>query len=150
MPFSRPGALRAELARALPDRPFRARLWDGSELPPTTDGRAVPTFTARSPRAITHLLRAPGQLGLARAYVSGELEADDLDAVAALLLTWSPPALDGAAKRRLALAAVRAAGLQPPPPVPRPSCARRVCAIRCAATRGPCATTTTSRTRSSR
>ena len=118
MPFSRPAALREELGRALPVRPFGVRLWDGSELPPTVGGPAGPTFIAHSPRAITHLLRAPGQLGLARAYVSGELEVDDLDALGALLLTWAPPGLDGAAKRRLALAALRATGLQAPPPIP--------------------------------
>ncbi len=119
MPFSHPGALREELARTLPDRPFGIRLWDGSELPPTSNGKPVPTFTARSPRAVAHLLRAPGQLGLGRAYVSGELEVDDLDALGELLKSgYSPPPVDGAAKRRLALAAVKAAGLQAPPPVP--------------------------------
>ena len=40
-----------------------------------------PTFTVRSPRAVAHALRAPGQLGLGRAYVAGELEVDDIDAV---------------------------------------------------------------------
>ncbi len=118
MPFSRPSALREELRRTFPERPFGVRLWDGSELPPTTSGRVVPTFTVRSPRAITHLLRAPGQLGLARAYVSGELELEDLDAVAVLLKSWSPPPLDRAAKRRLAAAAVKAAGLSALPPIP--------------------------------
>lgn len=115
---SRPGVLRAELEQALPDRPFRIRLWDGSEVPPTSGQDGVPTFSAHSPRAVTHLLRAPGQLGLSRAYVSGALEVDDLDAVGRLLLDWTPPPLDAAAKRRLALAAVKAVGLQPPPPVP--------------------------------
>lgn len=118
MAFSRPAALHDELARALPERPFGVRLWDGSYLPPTQNGVPVPTFTARSPRAVAHLLRAPGQLGLGRAYVSGELEVDDLDAVAHLVRSWTPPALDAAAKRRLALAAVRAVGVTAPPPVP--------------------------------
>ncbi len=118
MPLSRPRALRAELERTLPQRPFRVRFWDGTELEPTTDADHLATFTARSPRAVAHLLRSPGQLGLGRAYVSGELEVDDLDAVARLLVDWTPPALDAAAKRRLALAAVRAAGVQAPPPIP--------------------------------
>ncbi len=64
------------------------------------------------------MLRAPGQLGLGRAYVAGALEPDDLDAALALLDEWKPPALDGAARARLALAAARAHGLAPPPPVP--------------------------------
>lgn len=119
MPFSRPEALREELSRALPDRPFGVRFWDGSELAPTSNGKPLPTFTAHSPRAVAHLLRAPGQLGLGRAYVSGELEVDDLDALGELLKSgYQPPPIDGATKRRLAVAAVRAAGLTAPPPVP--------------------------------
>ncbi len=64
------------------------------------------------------MLRAPGQLGLGRAYVSGELEVDDIDAVIELLDGWKPPALDGADKRALLLGAVRAAGVIKPPPRP--------------------------------
>ena len=114
--LSRPSALRAELANHLPHRPFRITFWDGSELPSTTgDG---PTIHASSPRAIAYLLSAPGELGLGRAYVSGELEIDDLDALTGLINTWDPPALDHAAQARLAIAAVRAAGLQLPPTPP--------------------------------
>jgi cyclopropane-fatty-acyl-phospholipid synthase len=109
--------LRRELAAALPDRPFELRLWDGSVLPPS-DGRSGPVFSARSPRAVAHALMAPGQLGLARAYVSGELEVDDLDAVLALLEDWDPPPVDGASRLRLLTAAARAAGLQRPPRPP--------------------------------
>ena len=36
-------------------------------------------FSVRSPRAVAHTLLAPGQLGLSRAYVSGELDVDDID-----------------------------------------------------------------------
>ena len=50
--------------------------------------------------------------------MSGELEVDDLDAVIEVLDGWQPPPLDRAARARLALAAVRAAGLQPPPKPP--------------------------------
>jgi len=81
--------LRAELAAALPQRPFALRFWDGSALA-STSGNG-PVFSARSPRAVAHALLAPGQLGLARAYVSGELEIDDLDAVLALLRDWTAP-----------------------------------------------------------
>ena len=108
--------LRAELAAALPQRPFSLRFWDGSALPSTSgDG---PVFSARSPHAVAHALLAPGQLGLARAYVSGELEVDDLDAVLALLRDWSAPPIDGPTRRRLLLGAIRAAGLMRPPPPP--------------------------------
>ncbi|MEJ7798103.1 MAG: cyclopropane-fatty-acyl-phospholipid synthase family protein [Solirubrobacteraceae bacterium] len=109
--------LRRELAAALPDRPFELRLWDGSTLA-SSGGDGGPVFSARSPRAVAHALLAPGQVGLSRAYVSGELEVDDLDGVLALLNDWKPPAIDGAARRRLLLAAVRAAGVMRPPRAP--------------------------------
>jgi len=105
-----------ELDAALPDRPFELRFWDGRSLP-STNG-AGPVFSARSPRAVAHALLAPGQLGLSRAYVSGELEVDDLDGVLDLLKQWGPPAIDRATRLRLVLAAARAAGLQRPPPAP--------------------------------
>jgi cyclopropane-fatty-acyl-phospholipid synthase len=116
VPFARTEPLRRELAVALPDRPFALRFWDGTELPATApDG---PVFTVRSPTAVAHLLRAPGQLGLGRAYAAGELEADDLDRVIGLLDSFKAPAIDRATRLRLTLAAVQACGLTRPPRVP--------------------------------
>jgi cyclopropane-fatty-acyl-phospholipid synthase len=116
MPFATTEPLRREIAARLPDRPFTVDFWDGTSLPATSEGG--PTFTVRSPRAAAHALRAPGQLGLGRAYVSGELEVDDIDSVIDLLGSWQPPSLDGADKRALLVGAVRAAGLTLPPPRP--------------------------------
>jgi len=116
MPLAQPEPLRRELAQALPERPFALRFWDGSELEPTVPGG--PAFTVRSPAAVAHLLRAPGQLGLGRAYAAGELEADDLDRVIGLLDTFNAPAIDTKTRLRLTLAAVRACGLTPPPRIP--------------------------------
>jgi cyclopropane-fatty-acyl-phospholipid synthase len=116
MPLARPEPLRRELAQALPERPFALRFWDGSELAPTASGG--PVFTVRSPAAVAHLLRAPGQLGLGRAYAAGELEADDLDRVIGLLDSFQAPAIDTKTRLRLTLAAVRACGLTAPPRVP--------------------------------
>jgi cyclopropane-fatty-acyl-phospholipid synthase len=108
--------LRRELAQALPERPFALRFWDGTELAATApDG---PVFTVRSPAAVAHLLRAPGQLGLGRAYAAGVLEADDLDRVIGLLDTFEAPRIDRAMRARLTLAAVRACGLTRPPRIP--------------------------------
>ena len=116
MPFARTEPLRRELAVALPERPFALRFWDGTELPATSpDG---PVFTVRSPTAVAHLLRAPGQLGLGRAYAAGELEADDLDRVIGLLDSFHAPAIDRATRLRLTLAAARACGLTRPPRIP--------------------------------
>lgn len=118
MPFATTAPLRREIAARILDRPFTVRFWDGTELPATAGNGGGPTFSVRSPRAAAHALRAPGQLGLGRAYVSGELEIDDIDAVIALLDGWQPPSLDGGDKRALLLGAVRAAGIAAPPPRP--------------------------------
>jgi cyclopropane-fatty-acyl-phospholipid synthase len=117
--MARTAALREALDAALPERPFRVQLWDGSELPPT-NGHADITFTVRSPRALGHVLRAPGQLGLGRAYVSGEIDVDDMDAVLELLDGYQVPPLDARSKAKLAAAAVRAGALSS---VPRPPAA---------------------------
>jgi len=117
MPFANTAPLRREIEARIPERPFTVEFWDGTRLPSTSgDG---PVFSIRSPRAAAHVLRAPGQLGLGRAYVSGEIEVDDMDGVIALLDGWQPPELDGADKRALLLAAVRAAGVTKPPPRPQ-------------------------------
>jgi cyclopropane-fatty-acyl-phospholipid synthase len=110
--------LRRELEANLPERPFRVTFWDGSELP-STDGNGAPTLHVRSPRALAHALRAPGQLGIGRAYATGEIEPDDLDAFLLMLRGYQPPPLDRPAQLRLALAAARATGPMRPPPVPK-------------------------------
>src|SRR4051795_5887589 len=116
MPFARPQALRRELAGAFPERPFRIEFWDGEALPATTgDG---PVFGVRSPAAVAHALRAPGQLGVGRAYVAGALEVDDVDAALALLDAWSPPPLDARRKLRLLAAAAQAPGVTRPQRAP--------------------------------
>ncbi|HEX6665578.1 MAG TPA: cyclopropane-fatty-acyl-phospholipid synthase family protein [Solirubrobacterales bacterium] len=116
MPLANTAPLRREIENRLPERPFTIEFWDGTRVPSTTGGG--PTFSVRSPRAAAHVLRAPGQLGLGRAYVSGELEVDDIDAVIALLDSWQPPSLEGPDKRALLLGAVRATGIAKPPPRP--------------------------------
>jgi cyclopropane-fatty-acyl-phospholipid synthase len=116
MPFANTAPLRREIEARLPERPFAVEFWDGTKVP-STSGEG-PTFFVRSPRAAAHALLAPGQLGLGRAYVSGELEVDDIEAVIALLDGWQPPALSGADRRALLLGAVRAMGLTRPPPRP--------------------------------
>jgi cyclopropane-fatty-acyl-phospholipid synthase len=113
----RTAALISDLATALPDRPFTIELWDGSVLP-STNGDHGPTFALRDRRALAHVLRAPGQLGIGRAYVSGMLEVDDLDAVMDVLEHWKPAPIDRTTQARLALDALKAVGpvLPPKPP----------------------------------
>jgi cyclopropane-fatty-acyl-phospholipid synthase len=102
-------AFRGELERALPDRPFAIEFWDGGRLESTRPG---PTMTIRSPRAIGHALRAPGELGLGRAYVCGDIDVDDLDALVALLGRWHPPPISVAGRVRLLSSAVRLARMR--------------------------------------
>jgi cyclopropane-fatty-acyl-phospholipid synthase len=110
--------LREAIAEALPDRPFTIAFWDGTRVA-STSPNGGPTFTAHSPQALVQALRAPGQLGLGRAYVGGSLSVDDMDAVIDLLGTWDPPHLDGKTRARLAWAVARATG--PRRPGPRPT-----------------------------
>jgi cyclopropane-fatty-acyl-phospholipid synthase len=114
--LARPARLRAVIEELLPDRPFSIEWWDGAVTPST--GGSGPVLSVCSPRALGHALRAPGQLGIGRAYVSGEIAVDDLDEAIRILRSWQPPPLDGGARRRLMLAAVQAhgIGLFPPPP----------------------------------
>ena len=107
--------LREALDAALPERPFSVRLWDGTGLESANGG---PTFTVRSPQALGHILRAPGQLGVGRAYVTGALDVDSVDAALELLDEWKPPPVDARARARLAAAAVRAGALRSVPRVP--------------------------------
>jgi cyclopropane-fatty-acyl-phospholipid synthase len=94
--------------------PVGVRAWDGSHAGPDTG----PVAVLRNRRALRHLMWRPDELGLARAYVTGDLKEG-------LRLCWAA-ARDGAltppALRRLpgiALAAVRAGvvGPRPRPPV---------------------------------
>ena len=79
---ARTAPLREALEEALPERPFRIQLWDGTELPSVNGG---PTFTLRSPEALGHVLRSPGQLGVGRAYVTGALDVDSVEGALELL-----------------------------------------------------------------
>jgi cyclopropane-fatty-acyl-phospholipid synthase len=116
--LSQTAPLRRELPRAFPKRPFAVRFWDGTEVPATEPG--APTFELRSPRALAHVIRRPGELGLGRAYISGlvEVSDEDLDAAIGLVMDWEPPVPPPREAARLALAVVRACGLVAPPRVP--------------------------------
>ncbi|MGW0627311.1 class I SAM-dependent methyltransferase [Streptomyces sp. NPDC002758] len=52
--------------------PVRIRAWDGSQAGPP----AGPVLVVRNRRALRRLLWKPGELGLARAWVAGELDVD--------------------------------------------------------------------------
>lgn len=51
--------------------PLRLKAWDGSEAGPA----GAPVIEFRSRRALRRMLWSPGQLGLSRAYVAGDIDA---------------------------------------------------------------------------
>lgn len=114
----------ALLAQAGLDLPVRLRAWDGSETGPV-DG---PMLVARSPRALQRILWRPGELGLARAYVSGDLdvEGDLTDGLRRVHATAPRSGPFGLIKTVPAtVAAAARLGLFAPPPEP-PRCELRV------------------------
>ncbi len=117
MPFSRTGPLRRELEAAFTQRPFSVDFWDGTRVDATEAD--APTFRIKTPKALAHVLRAPGELGLGRAYALGLIEVDDLDATLRIVDEWKPPALSLPAQLHLAAAAVRACGIVAPPRAPQ-------------------------------
>lgn len=120
MQLADPKPLADAIGATFPSRPFRIAFWEGTELPATEPVEAgVPTFTVRSPKAVAHALRAPGQLGLGRAYVSGEIQVDDMDATIALLSNWTPPPVEIKDRLRLMAMALRAMGPTRPPAPPK-------------------------------
>jgi cyclopropane-fatty-acyl-phospholipid synthase len=117
LPFARTLPLRRELEAAFPRRPFGVRFWDGSGVEATEP--AAPTFSFTSPRAVAHVLRAPGELGIGRAYVSGLLQVDDIDGALRVMDTFEPPPLGVRQQVRLARALVAACGVTLPPRPPQ-------------------------------
>ena len=95
------------LRKTLPERPFNVRFWDGGGVQATSAG--APTFFVRRPSAMSQFLRAPGTLGLGRAYVEGALDVDDLDAAFIVVDDWTPPQLNLAERARLGLGVALAA-----------------------------------------
>jgi cyclopropane-fatty-acyl-phospholipid synthase len=56
-----------------PDSPVEFRAYDGSKAGPESSSVRI---TVRTPKAVSYLAQAPGGLGLARAYVSGDLDVE--------------------------------------------------------------------------
>jgi cyclopropane-fatty-acyl-phospholipid synthase len=96
--------------------PVGLRAWDGSRAG-TADG---PCVVLRSRRALRHVLWQPGELGLARAYVSGDLDVEG-DLAEGLSRFWAL----GASPRpgvkdvpEILRTAVRLGAIGPRPPLP--------------------------------
>jgi cyclopropane-fatty-acyl-phospholipid synthase len=101
------------------DLPVRIRAWDGTEAGPA-DG---PVMVLKSRRALRRLVWAPGELGLARGYVCGDIDIDG-DLGEGLTQVWKQagskgrraPTAGGAVKTLLLMARLGALGLPPRPP----------------------------------
>ena len=106
-----------------PDLPIRVTCWDGSS-PGPSDAPAELRLVRR--RALRRLLWAPNELGLARAYVSGdaEIRGDIMAGLEALEAVSDPDYgptmhIDAGTKRNVAVAALRL-GIIGAPPTPPP------------------------------
>jgi cyclopropane-fatty-acyl-phospholipid synthase len=102
--------------------PVRLRAWDGSEAGPAD----APVLVFRARRALRRMLWSPGQLGLSRAYVAGEVDAPgDIFASFAALSSvgkFAGTDIQGRRPARRAGAEPRAApgGSKNPAPRPQP------------------------------
>lgn len=97
--------------------PMRVEAYDGSVAEPTVASEANGvTLVIRSPDALRRVLTRPGELGLARAYVAGDLDVKgDLDPLFSLRVP-GPRRLASPALVRAALELVGPEGLRPLPP----------------------------------
>jgi cyclopropane-fatty-acyl-phospholipid synthase len=101
----------------LADLPLTFRFWDGSELRLGAEPRAA-TVLVRGRAAVSRLVRHPSPLGLASAWVIGELDVEgELDRVLELRRRLKGARLTAADRIRMAIAALGVAGpaaLRPP------------------------------------
>ncbi|MFE4174695.1 class I SAM-dependent methyltransferase [Streptomyces sp. NPDC056909] len=116
--------------------PVRIRAWDGSESGPP----GAPTLIIRNRRALRRLLWKPGEMGLARAWVAGEIDVDGdlyavLDRLAGFIWERGADAKDPVhlvrdpRMRAAAAAFLRIAGPWPPPAPPAEEVRRRYGAL---------------------
>jgi cyclopropane fatty-acyl-phospholipid synthase-like methyltransferase/DUF1365 family protein len=105
------------------DLPVAVRAWDGSKAGPSVG----PVVVIKSRRALRRMLASPGELGFARAFVSGDLDVEG-DLIEGFRTLWEvarsrersgPISLRWRTRLQAALLAARlgAVGLPPKPPV---------------------------------
>lgn len=101
--------------------PVRLRAWDGSEFGPSD----APVVELRSRRALRRLLWRPGELGLAQAYIAGDVGVPG-DLAYGLRTVWRaarerelrPPRMSAPERARAAAVLLRLGAVGPPPPAP--------------------------------
>ncbi|SCK34270.1 cyclopropane-fatty-acyl-phospholipid synthase [Streptomyces sp. WMMB 714] len=124
--------LRAVLGNPLP---VRLRAWDGSGTAPGEAAEDAAVVVLRSPRALRRLLWQPGELGLAEAYITQDLDvegelADALRTVRGTVRSRGPRptrlSTGDRARALVTLLRLGAAGPRPPVPALRASPAGRL------------------------
>lgn len=68
--------VRSAEARMSGPLPAAVRFWDGSEFGPGEAGDAADTIVLKNSRALTYAVSRPDQLGIARAWVAGDVELE--------------------------------------------------------------------------
>ncbi|MCU1498994.1 MAG: SAM-dependent methyltransferase [Acidimicrobiales bacterium] len=98
---------------------MRIEFWDGSALGPATP---VGTVEVRSAEALKRIMWAPGEVGVGRAYVAGDLElrGDLFASLEALRDAYRPGRRTTVAAAAAALRAAQELGVIGPPPPPPP------------------------------
>jgi cyclopropane-fatty-acyl-phospholipid synthase len=109
--------------RVLSGAPISVRAYDGSEAQVPD---AVATLVVQSPNALRRLITAPGELGLGRAYVAGEIDVEG-DLFAALAAVAD---LDLHVDRQLVTDLAKAVGTEGLKPLPAPPEEARLRGIR--------------------
>lgn len=108
--------------------PVRLRAWDGSETDPEDSAKDAPLVVLNSRRALRRLLWQPGELGLAEAYITEDLDVEG-DLAEGLRSVWRTlrtgglrprrPTPRAAARAFRELLGLGAVGLRPPAPALR-------------------------------
>ncbi|NHC12430.1 class I SAM-dependent methyltransferase [Motilibacter deserti] len=98
-----------------PSAPVAWKAYDGSSAGPA---EAAVTVHLRSPQAVSYVVTSPGELGLGRAYVSGELEVEG--DVYTALASLSQASIDRISWQQR-IEVLRSIGLQALKPPPRPA-----------------------------
>ena len=99
--------------------PAAIRFWDGSEISSVEPGTAADTVIVKDRRALSYVLARPDQVGIGRAWVSGDLDLDgDLKRVMDAGSKMYGLELSAADKFSVIAQAARLGAIKFPPPKP--------------------------------
>ncbi|MGB0120752.1 MAG: hypothetical protein WBP55_07365, partial [Solirubrobacterales bacterium] len=99
--------------------PAAVRFWDGSEIGPGQQGSVADTIVVRNKRGLSYAVMRPDQVGIARGWVSGDIELEgDLERV--MMAGSKLYGFDFTAREKLEAAriALSVGAIRLPPPKP--------------------------------